>query len=275
MNTAEKQITNRELFSVTVGSFVAITAASIPAVIMASNFSTSKDTGFEELLINHPSLFIMALCCTQLGLFFMLAHSAYRSPLSVRESLSIQAVHLSLPRWSLIICASIGASSLSSFFIHENEYMNQFVDIFASHPLGFGLCVLVLGSVLPGLSEELLCRGYLQRRLLKRWHPVAAIYVSSMFFAALHMDATHAMAVLPLGLWLGFLHYHTKSIVPSIVCHIANNAFAFSILLFNAKVAPIPDTATNGFSIFFLLALILGAHTLIQERKQKPSTEDR
>lgn len=269
MDDTEKPIRNRELFSITVGAIVAVTAASIPVVIMASNFSKSKDIGFEELMTKHPILIIMALCCTQLALILMTAHSAYKSPLSIRESLSIRAINFSPQWWILMICTSIGASSFTSLFIQKNDYMNQFVEIFTSQSLGFGLCVLVLGSVLPGLSEELLCRGYLQRRLLKRWHPLAAISVSSIFFAALHMDATHAIAVLPLGLWLGLLHYHTNSIVPSIVCHMANNAYAFSILLYTAKVSPISDIMTNGTRLIFLLALIIGGYTIYNERKQK------
>ena len=151
---------------------------------------------------------------------------------------------------------SIAVSSVPALCFGDTAYMASFASMIANQPLGFGLLLIVMGSVLPGIVEEFICRGYLQRRLLNRWHPAVAIYVSSMFFAALHMDPTYALVILPFGLWLGFLHYHFKSILPSIVCHIANNAFAFSMLVVNAKIIEIPDIVM--YSIIGVFVLCFG-----------------
>jgi uncharacterized protein len=50
--------------------------------------------------------------------------------------------------------------------------------------------------------------------------------VSSVLFAAAHVEPAHAILVLPLGLWFGWLRRHTGSLWPSLVAHMANNGLA-------------------------------------------------
>jgi membrane protease YdiL (CAAX protease family) len=42
-------------------------------------------------------------------------------------------------------------------------------------------------AAFPGFNEELLFRGYIQRRLLARWSPWLAISVTSALFALMHV----------------------------------------------------------------------------------------
>ena len=80
------------------------------------------------------------------------------------------------------------------------------------------------GSVLAGLAEELVFRGYLLRALLVRWRPALAIGVSSVLFAAMHGDLAYDVFVLPAGVCLGYVAWRADSIVPTIVCHASVNA---------------------------------------------------
>lgn len=83
--------------------------------------------------------------------------------------------------------------------------------------------VLMLAmSVLPGIVEEMLFRGYLQRRLLMQWPPLAAIVVSTAIFAVAHMSLQIPF-VIPIGLWLGFIAWRTGSIWHTMFCHAAYN----------------------------------------------------
>jgi membrane protease YdiL (CAAX protease family) len=88
--------------------------------------------------------------------------------------------------------------------------------------IGLFLCV----SLMPAISEEWLFRGYIQTRLLKRWHPAWAILLSSLLFAAFHMDPVHVIAVIPLGIWLGTITYYSGSIIPAMIAHAYNNALS-------------------------------------------------
>ncbi len=83
---------------------------------------------------------------------------------------------------------------------------------------------LLLISLGPGFMEELLCRGYIQRRLLARWSPWLAILVSSSLFAVLHLLPHTILFAFPAGIWLGVIAWRTGSVWPGIVCHVFVNA---------------------------------------------------
>jgi membrane protease YdiL (CAAX protease family) len=87
------------------------------------------------------------------------------------------------------------------------------------------IVMFVLMAVLPGLSEELLFRGLLQRAI--RSAPVA-IGVSGFAFAVAHLDPPHVVAVLPMGLFLGWVAWRTDSTWPTIAAHVANNGLAIA-----------------------------------------------
>ena len=81
-------------------------------------------------------------------------------------------------------------------------------------------------ALMPGIAEELLCRGLIQRSLVTRLGPAAGIAIASLIFGVLHLDPVHALFATPLGLYLGLVCWLSGSIRASIVCHIANNLTA-------------------------------------------------
>jgi membrane protease YdiL (CAAX protease family) len=103
----------------------------------------------------------------------------------------------------------------------------QFIQNMMLKPSGAGLVSLAfMVCVLPPLCEEALFRGYLQRRLLQRWHPAAAIALSSAFFVLAHFDPEHVLGVIPLGIWLGVVAWRCDSLFPAMLCHCAQNSLA-------------------------------------------------
>ena len=76
------------------------------------------------------------------------------------------------------------------------------------------------------LVEELVFRGLLYGWLAGRWGTVVAWIVSSLAFAAAHVELAHVILVLPLGLWFGWLRRRTGSLWPSLVSHLVNNSLA-------------------------------------------------
>ena len=76
------------------------------------------------------------------------------------------------------------------------------------------------------LVEELVFRGLLYGWVAGRWGTVAAWIVSSLAFAAAHVEPAHIILVLPLGLLFGWLRRRTDSLLPSLVAHMVNNGFA-------------------------------------------------
>jgi membrane protease YdiL (CAAX protease family) len=74
-------------------------------------------------------------------------------------------------------------------------------------------------ALAPAFTEELLFRGYIQGRLLRRWPAWVAILVTAVLFALMHVTPHAVVAVLPLAFWLGVLAWRTGSVWPGIVCH--------------------------------------------------------
>lgn len=125
------------------------------------------------------------------------------------------------------LAGAFALNIVSSFFIAppatEDPLAAALVD--ASF-LTITLLSVVL-SVVPATVEEILFRGYIQRRLLKRWSPVTAITVSSLLFAVSHMDSIqHIIAVVPLAVVAGVLAYKTNSVKAGMIVHGVHNVAA-------------------------------------------------
>jgi membrane protease YdiL (CAAX protease family) len=138
-----------------------------------------------------------------------------------------------LPWWSLplllggtIFAGEIGGVLVQSLFRDPGPNLRLLHHIMQeAQGVNFALLV-VLVCVVPPIVEETLFRGYIQRRLLQRWHPAAAIATSSAFFVAAHFDPIHVLAIIPLAVWLGVVAWRSDSLWPSILCHAAQNSFA-------------------------------------------------
>ena len=97
-----------------------------------------------------------------------------------------------------------------------------------NHPLGY-FALAILGPV----AEEVVFRGAILRSLLglfdKRLHWLA-IFISALLFAIAHGNMAQGVNALLLGLLLGWLYYHTGSIIPGIAFHWMNNTLAYITL---------------------------------------------
>jgi membrane protease YdiL (CAAX protease family) len=77
-------------------------------------------------------------------------------------------------------------------------------------------------ALLPGMAEELLFRGVLQRSFERR---ALGIAVAGCAFALFHVDPVHVIGVLPLGLFLSWAAARSCTTV-TIVAHVLNNSIA-------------------------------------------------
>lgn len=116
----------------------------------------------------------------------------------------------------------------------------------------------------PGFMEELLFRGYIQRRLLQRWSPPVAILVTSFLFGVGHLDLGQGAQAFVGGLWLGVLAWRTGSVWPGILCHAVINGTSGAAKLVNLASStgdPTSDVVRIllGVILFGLLALALAS----------------
>ncbi len=102
--------------------------------------------------------------------------------------------------------------------------------ILASDPMELIAWVIVMFVVI-GFSEELLFRGFLQRRIEIYFRPKnrncrgLALVITSLIFAAIHLDLIGLPVRFMLGLFLGYLAQKRKySILGPTIAHGVNNA---------------------------------------------------
>jgi membrane protease YdiL (CAAX protease family) len=106
---------------------------------------------------------------------------------------------------------------------------HQFAD--AAHgPLAVVLIFALLAVGAP-LVEELYFRGLLQRSLLTRLPPAAAIATTSVLFALAHFEAVQFAGLAVFGAILGYMAWRTGRLGPSVAAHMAFNAAAVAAVV--------------------------------------------
>jgi len=88
---------------------------------------------------------------------------------------------------------------------------------------------LVAIGIAPGIAEELLCRGLVQRGLVPVIGRSWAVVLGATLFGALHVDPVHALFAGCLGLYLGAVALVAGSVRAAILCHTANNLVAVGV----------------------------------------------
>jgi membrane protease YdiL (CAAX protease family) len=95
-------------------------------------------------------------------------------------------------------------------------------------PGGLALAVLVVGGIAP-VGEEIFFRGFMLTRLRRAWSPGPAILVTALAFGLIHGEWVHGALATGLGLYLGLVAERSASVIPPVICHVANNTV--SVLL--------------------------------------------
>lgn len=127
------------------------------------------------------------------------------------------------------------------------------------------------------IFEEIGFRGVLLGGLLRaKWHPWLAIPLSALVFALFHLSAISFIGLTLGGIIYGWLFWRTKSLIPSMICHIANNTIALCagpIMMYitgSKEIATSPTT--DVIVIVIAITLMLFVLTLINRMVPKRLT---
>jgi membrane protease YdiL (CAAX protease family) len=93
---------------------------------------------------------------------------------------------------------------------------------------------LLLLALVPGVGEELLFRGVIQRELFQKTKKIhLSILISSLLFSALHFQALGFPAKLGISLVLGYSYYFSGTIWIPMILHMVNNGSATFAVFFS------------------------------------------
>ena len=91
--------------------------------------------------------------------------------------------------------------------------------------------ILLMVSIVAGVSEEAGFRGYMQGPLERRYGPVIAITLSSVMFWVVHLNHASGFArfvpLVIMGAALALLTRTARSILPAIIAHASADAIIF------------------------------------------------
>ena len=139
--------------------------------------------------------------------------------------------------------------------IPENPELIETLMQMMTNPIGL-ISVCLIGP----LTEEVIFRGAIERRLLERYkNPWIAIVVSALFFAVAHFNFAQAFTAIIIGIFMGWIYYRTRSIWPTVVIHVVNNTAASLFALVAPETMQAEDYAPSldvGI-IMFLISIML------------------
>lgn len=114
---------------------------------------------------------------------------------------------------------------LAVLIIGPDARPQEILEFLYTHPeLADRLTVATMAVVVAPLSEELVFRGYLYGVTKKFGGPWCAIGVSSLLFAAVHMNSAAFLALAGLGVALCLLYERTGSLWAPVLVHVGFNA---------------------------------------------------
>jgi len=136
----------------------------------------------------------------------------------------------------------------------ENSYQN----LLSTKTILDAIFVLFVVSIVPAVSEEMMCRGFIQSsfelKLKARW----AIVITAVFFGLYHFNPYWLVPLIILGLYFGFAAYMSRSIFVPMILHFTNNFLAVIMYFIIGDKDLIDSSATGNIDVrisFFLLMM--------------------
>jgi membrane protease YdiL (CAAX protease family) len=138
--------------------------------------------------------------------------------------------------------------------------------------------VLLMISVVAGVSEEAGFRGYMQAPLEKRYGPVVAIVVAAAFFWLAHLNHANGVprvgALFVMGASLGVLAWCARSIYPAIIAHATADTIVFMGSVSGVgpdyiwEPVPLQDSGIDGFFWVVIGAVVVsGVVSIVMLRR--------
>lgn len=125
--------------------------------------------------------------------------------------------------------------------------------------IGDLLINLFLIAILPGVGEELLFRGIIQKEITNRWqNPHLAIWVTAFIFGVFHFQIVGLLPKMMIGLVLGYAYYYSGSLILPMIMHALNNGFATLGYYFAGNQIEEQDALVENVPILPVIISVLG-----------------
>ncbi len=140
-----------------------------------------------------------------------------------------------------------GLIEMKVFGIKPGSENTEFiVDLVRISPL-----LILVTSVIGPILEEIIFRKIIFGTLHKRFNFFLSALISSLIFAAVHMDFVHILIYTAMGFVFAFLYARTKTILVPIIAHVSMNTLVVLMqTVFADKIAELQKQAEQMQFIF-------------------------
>jgi|GEM_PF-6879185 len=168
---------------------------------------------------------------------------------------------LSCGSWVSVLLALLGLGVLISnipvafdrIYPMSDEYKQFFETFLRADSTGEFVLLFIVAALVPGICEEITFRGLIQGGIRATYGPKAAVAITSVLFAVIHLSIWNFFALGVMGAFFGVLKEKTGSIWPGAVAHVVNNTIALAL------ITAAPPTENSWHYDFFPLWMNLTA----------------
>jgi membrane protease YdiL (CAAX protease family) len=191
---------------------------------------------FALLIVGHYAdgwSVVLSLVVTQ-GIFLVpTVLLLLRGGYSFRQSLALKMPRPAVWPATLLIVGGgwlvgLVLASLSDLIVpFPEDFLKRFDELFRGLnelPVVVGLGLM---AIVPGVCEELVCRGFVLHSFLPRINRIAAAALTALIFGMLHLDPFRLVPTMFLGFLFGLIVVWSGSIFPAMLAHACNNAFSY------------------------------------------------
>ncbi|WP_426573381.1 CPBP family intramembrane glutamic endopeptidase [Aquihabitans sp. McL0605] len=143
-------------------------------------------------------------------------------PLGIGAGLAAQLILVPILSWPILQLSGKSADDLA-------KPAQDLAD--KAHGAGGALLFIVVVGIIAPCAEELFFRGLMYRALEKRWDKWWALGLSSVVFAATHLEPLQFIPLLGAGLVFGGLVVRTDRLGPAVLAHMSFNLTTVVVLL--------------------------------------------
>ncbi len=212
---------------VTVKAFLALGEGDIFSYFQVYSFSSEIETIVREhgLLVSIATYIVAIPIC----LYILKKDLNNEKYITVKERFK----KVNLQKWYFLIgigiLASLGISKLVTIFPIDN-ILGSYSDVNNNFEAN-SLITQVFSLVILGpITEEIIYRGLIYKRIKGYSDVVVGIYISSIIFGIVHFNLVQGLYALALGVILCYVYEKYKTIFAPIILHISANLMALIVM---------------------------------------------
>ncbi|MCS7133420.1 MAG: CPBP family intramembrane metalloprotease [Candidatus Caldarchaeum sp.] len=130
--------------------------------------------------------------------------------------------------------SAYSAAVASSFLFPPSPELLKTIDLMRPTTIQELLSSILLSFVVVAPAEEIIFRGIVHRKLRKLLPRNFSLLLSSVIFAAAHLDATRLLPTLTIGVFAAYAFDKTDSLTPAMIIHGFNNSIYFLLLFLSS-----------------------------------------